>query len=300
MRRAGDKPTPPVQKSNDTFRILSLGPSFAFGWGVNYQDSYVYQIAEGLRVPGKRVELINLGTPSQPISYQLKWLRETGHVYQPDLIVQTIYADIVATIETNDTLPAIKPTVRGGFLSSADEMSFAMRWKKMRSYSALLFFGWHVYHAAVSAEKPAPGDGREFYRGAEASSSQAAESVLQSYRSYTGFVHQAVTNQPPIVFLFIPMAYVVRPSDISRVGRGYENPFDAREKAGLLTSLLNSNGVRMIDPTSVLVESDKKARMYNLYDIHFTSAGNKIVADYTLPLIQEVVRRREAMRSPTP
>jgi hypothetical protein len=299
MRSIGDKPTPGVQKSSDTFRILSLGPSFAFGWGVNYEDSYIHQIAEGLRVPGKRVELINLGTPSQPISYQLKWLRETGHVYQPDLIVQTVYADIVATIETNDTLPAMKPTVRDGYLSSAGEMSLAMRLKKMRSYSALLFFGWHVYHAAASAEKPTAGDGREFYRRAEVSSSRAAEGVLESYRSYTGFVHHAVTNQPPIVFVFIPMAYVVRPSDISRVGRGYGNPFEVREKTGLLTSLLNSNGVRMIDPTGVLIENDKKKRMYNLYDIHFTGAGNKIVADYSLPLIQEAVLRREGVRPAT-
>jgi hypothetical protein len=300
MRSVGGKPTPTIQKSSDTFRILSLGPSFAFGWGVNYEDSYIYRIADGLRVPGKRVELINLGTPSQPISYQLKWLRETGHVYQPDLIVQTIYADIVGTLETNDTLPERKPTVRDGYLSSPGEMSFAMRLKKMRGYSALLFFGWHVYHAAVSAEKPAAGDGREFYRTSEGAASGEDEGILQGYRNYTQFVHRAVTNQPPIVFVFVPMAYAVRPSDISRVGRGHENPFEVREKAARLTGLLNSNGVRMIDPTGVLVENDKKTRMYNLYDIHFTAAGNKIVADYSIPMIEETLLRRGYKTAPIP
>jgi hypothetical protein len=63
---------------------------------------------------------------------------------------------------------------------------------------------------------------------------------------------------------------------------------------------LNSNGVKMIDPTGVLIEDDKKTRMYNLYDIHFTAAGNKTVADYSLPVIQEVVLRHEGMRSPIP
>src|SRR6185436_11307137 len=76
MRTDGHTAVPAIPKSNDAFRVLALGPSFAFGWGVNYEDSYIYQIANGLRVPGKRVELINLGTPSQPISYQLKWLKE--------------------------------------------------------------------------------------------------------------------------------------------------------------------------------------------------------------------------------
>ena len=300
MRSVGDKPTPSIQKSSDTFRILSFGPSFAFGWGVNYEDSYIYRIADGLRVPGKRVELINLGTPSQPISYQLKWLKETGHVYQPDLIVQTIYADIVRTIETNDILPERKPAVRDGYLSSEGEMSFAMRLKKMRGYSALLFFGWHVYHAAVSGEQPAAGDGREFYRTAEVPTSRADEGVLQSYRNYTQFVHGAFTNQPPIVFVYVPMAYAVRPSDISRAGRGHGDPMEVREKAARLTALLNSNGVRMIDPTSVLVENDKNTRMYNLYDIHFTAPGNKIVADYSIPLIEETLLRRGYKAAPIP
>ena len=300
MRSVGDGRTPNVQKSNDTFRVLALGPSFAFGWGVNYEDAYIYQIAQRLRVPGKRVELINLGTPSQPIPYQLKWLRETGHVYQPDLIIQTIYADIVATLETNDTLPEIKPAIRDGYLSQSGEMNFMTRLKRMRGYSALLFFGWHFYHAVTSHEKPNAGDGREFYRTTTASNALAGDAVLQGYRNYTAFVHHAATNQPAIVFLFIPMAYVVKPSDIGRVGAVHGNPFEVREKSGRLTSLLNSNGVRMIDPTSVLVENDRKTRMYNLYDIHFTAAGNKVVADYALPLIQETISQPEKVEAPIP
>ena len=69
-RRIGEgEPSLPVTKSNDVFRVLALGPSFAFGWGVNNEECYVRQIADGLRVPGRRIELVNLGTPSQPISY---------------------------------------------------------------------------------------------------------------------------------------------------------------------------------------------------------------------------------------
>jgi hypothetical protein len=299
LRTDGRRATPPVGKSNDTFRILSLGPSFAFGWGVNYEDSYIYKIADGLRVPGKRVELINLGTPSQPISYQLKWLKETGYVYQPDLIVQTVYGDIAATIETNDILPGIKPVVRDGYLSASAQMNLAAWIKRWRGYSATLFYGWHVYHAAIGSQKP-PGDGREFYRTAEAESGGAGDQCVQRYRSYTGFVHRVLTNQPPIAFVFIPMAYVVRPSDTSRVSGSGKiiNSFEARKQAVWLTSLLKSNEVNMIDPTGALVEKDQSSRMYNLYDIHFTAGGNKVVAEYSLPVIQEVVLRKESNRAP--
>ena len=52
MRTDGRQPTPAIPKS-----------SFAFGWGVNYEDAYLHRIVEGLRVPGKQVELVKLGTP---------------------------------------------------------------------------------------------------------------------------------------------------------------------------------------------------------------------------------------------
>ena len=46
MRTAGGKqPAPAIAKPDGTYRILALGPSFAFGWAVNYEDSYVYRIA---------------------------------------------------------------------------------------------------------------------------------------------------------------------------------------------------------------------------------------------------------------
>ena len=55
-----------VEKAEDMYRILFLGPSFAFGTASNYEDMYVTLIAEQLQVEGKAIEVINLGTPAQP------------------------------------------------------------------------------------------------------------------------------------------------------------------------------------------------------------------------------------------
>ena len=296
LRTAGRQPSPSVAKPENTFRILTLGPSFAFGWGVNYEDSYVLKIADGLRVPGKRVELINLGTPSQPISQQLKWLKETGHRYQPDLIVQTVYGDLGA-LETDDVLPAALPTVRDGYLYQPGTTGAASWAKKARLYSATVYFGWRIYNAVSGARSDVTGDGREFYKKVEAPSGNAMDEVARRYRRYLDFVGRAVTNQPQIVFVHVPASYVVRPADITRFATyGHvETPVEARVKATRLTSLLQSNGVDMINPTELLVHRDQATRMYYLYDIHFTPAGNQAVADYALPLIQEAVRRRAAL-----
>src|SRR5205085_1133739 len=110
-------PGPVIPKPKDTFRVLSLGPSFAFGWAAMNHDCYSWLIASRLHVPGKKVELLNLGTPSQPSSYQNKWLKEVGASYEPDLILQTVYGN-PASFEPDDTMPAKRAMVKDGYLES--------------------------------------------------------------------------------------------------------------------------------------------------------------------------------------
>ena len=57
----------PPYRSLPTTSGFSRSSSFAFGWGVNYEDAYLHRIVEGLRVPGKQVELVKLGTPGSAL-----------------------------------------------------------------------------------------------------------------------------------------------------------------------------------------------------------------------------------------
>ncbi len=280
LRIGEGEPSLPAPKSNGVFRVLALGPSFAFGWGVNNEECYMRQIADGLRVPGRRIELVNLGTPSQPVSYQLKWLRETGHGDQPDLIVQTVFGSPGA-LECDDQLPPVRPKVRDGYL----QLQPVTWWKKLRLWSASLFYGWHLYQGVMDARAGAAGDGREFYRKEE---SVSDAECLRRYRSYLEFVRAAVTNRHQVVFLHVPQAHVVRPADHRRA-KDPVDPFDARRHAARITSLLRSNGIHFLNPTEALVEKDRSARMYYLYDIHFTPAGNNAVSEYVLPRLQSIV-----------
>jgi hypothetical protein len=276
-----------VPKPRDVFRILSLGPSFAFGWGVNYEDSYVCRVSKGLKIPGKHVELLNLGTPSQPQSYQLRWLSQTGYRYEPDLIIQTVYGAIPG-LDTDDQLPDHPFRVKNGYLEPEGKLTFSLWVRKTRRYSALLFYGWHFYQEILRPEKAPAGDGREFYRKVDSTQDSVASNTVREYTHYTRFVHGVLTNKPPIVFLYIPPMYVVRPADLGRVAHHGStiDPFEERKKSALLAGALRSNAVELIDLTSALLEKDKAARMYNLYDLHFTVEGNRAVADCVLPIIQ--------------
>ncbi len=280
LRMAGGEPPLTVAKSNDVFRVLMFGPSFAFGWGVEYEDSYAWQIAHQLRVPGRRVELINLGTPSQRPSFQLRWLRETGYCYQPDLILQTVFGS-PAGMEVDDSPSSIQPQVHDGYLHVT-----RMTWtKRVRLWSATLFYGWHLYHNTVGRRIVKTGPGRELYRP-EASGTD--DELVRRFRRYEEFVRSVTTNHPRVVFLHVPEAQVIRPSDRGRASYAMDAPATRRQTAHI-TSLLRSNQVHFLDPTDALVAADQKERMYFLYDIHFTPAGNKVVTDFAVPLLQPIV-----------
>ena len=286
MRTICGQPGPTVAKPDGTFRILVLGPSFAFGWGVNYEDAYIYRMAQSLRVPGKRLELINLGTPSQSPPYQVQWLKAAGYRYEPDLIIQTVYGDI-QDLDVGETLPANKPGVRNGYLYPSDKMTWSLWVRRVRAYSALLFYGWHVYDA-LFRPRIAEGEGKEFYQPSGPASA-TGENELEIYKHYVDYVGRAVTNRHEIAFMFMPVSHVVRPADITRVAHhgGVGSSFEIRRRAAAFSGLAQSNHIHFINPTPALVENDQKTRMYNLYDIHLTVAGNKVVADYSTPIVQK-------------
>ncbi len=73
-----------------TFRILSLGDSYAFGFGVEADETYAKQVERGLNeVLGGRppVEVINAGTSGYSTLQELRALRRHGAALDPDLVL---------------------------------------------------------------------------------------------------------------------------------------------------------------------------------------------------------------------
>jgi len=69
-------------------RILCLGESLCFGWGVAMEQAYPHQLQRLLTDrKGRSVEVINAGTPGYTTHQGLIQLREMGFDLQPDLVV---------------------------------------------------------------------------------------------------------------------------------------------------------------------------------------------------------------------
>ena len=83
-------PNLPLGKPDGVFRILLLGDSFTFGYGVEDDSTYGRQL-ERLFVdqPAEcgRIEVLNAGVNGYNTSQELAWLRRSGLNFRPDLVI---------------------------------------------------------------------------------------------------------------------------------------------------------------------------------------------------------------------
>jgi lysophospholipase L1-like esterase len=78
-------------KSADTVRVLVLGDSVAFGWGIEEEDSLVYQLQRHLNRSerGTQFEVWNAGVPGYATWHELQYLVEKEETFEPDVILVT-------------------------------------------------------------------------------------------------------------------------------------------------------------------------------------------------------------------
>jgi lysophospholipase L1-like esterase len=82
------------KKRDGTFRILALGDSFTFGWGVKLEESFIKQLERQLaREIALPVETINAGVPGYGLNHYYIYLKHIGIKYQPDVVVLSYFAD---------------------------------------------------------------------------------------------------------------------------------------------------------------------------------------------------------------
>lgn len=81
-----------IPKPEKTYRILNIGDSVAFGWEVNYEETYGQQFEQMLneRDDGLQYEVINAGVPGWTLEMERDFLLQEGLDYEPDMILLDI------------------------------------------------------------------------------------------------------------------------------------------------------------------------------------------------------------------
>jgi hypothetical protein len=78
----------PAGRTPGTLRIICLGDSYVFGWGVREEETFPARLELHLARLGRgAVEALNAGVPAYGTEQELDQLRETGPALRPDLVV---------------------------------------------------------------------------------------------------------------------------------------------------------------------------------------------------------------------
>ncbi|MBI5852353.1 MAG: SGNH/GDSL hydrolase family protein [Planctomycetes bacterium] len=109
--------SPPVAtpRPDDVYRVLIVGDSVAFGWGVAEADAFPRVMerelnAAPLRSGKRRVEVIAAAVPGWGMPHYLRFVEAQGRAWQPDVVIVTlINNDLTDLIDAQDQRPREKP-----------------------------------------------------------------------------------------------------------------------------------------------------------------------------------------------
>jgi lysophospholipase L1-like esterase len=78
-----------IEKPPNTVRIIALGDSFTFGWGVNLSDTYVKVLERKLNEMNATAnfQVMNFGVPGYNTLEEIEFLKQKGLKYKPDIVL---------------------------------------------------------------------------------------------------------------------------------------------------------------------------------------------------------------------
>ena len=264
--RGGDYPE---KKPEGEFRILGLGDSFAFGWGVAEEDTFLKVVERRLRAAGRRVRVMNAAVPAWHSSQSLHYLLREGLRFEPDLVVMSFFMD--------DVFPAQVDRFRRSAKARELRAEEASLRRKKSAASLRLYSLWFNYRKLLRAGReqrrlnPYPTFEAERERILSVSSQRDFEqigSLREGLDRMIGEWEKArEAHRLPIVFTFIPAGGALGHPELQGDAR-------ALRRASL------ARGVPYVDAVSRLERQPDPRRLYlHPRDGHMSAAGHAVVGE---------------------
>jgi lysophospholipase L1-like esterase len=256
---------PEVSTDTLVHRMLMLGDSYAFGWGMEDEEGLARLLEKGLRheFPESPVEVINGSIPGYSIYQQILMLEYVQK--------RTEIHAVVATLSlANDLID--EKRIRRFAPDRLEEFSY--QWRDPASLTArfiaisrLLTFvdqrTFNLQFSLVNTSDDCRNLGDESLRNLEDACRDAGL---------------------PLVWVIVPRAQEIRPGGSWR--RALNGATDRLR--GHFMRLAAELGVPAVDLKPVLLEVQAREEAYLTGDTHWSEAGHRAVADAVLPHLLEI------------
>lgn len=265
-----------TQKAEDTYRILGLGDSFAFGI-VPYQYAYLTLLEERLNASGEKTEVINMGIAGAGPRDYLALLVNEGLDLAPDMVLVSFFIG-------NDLAEETKERKLYTYSYAASFINYLITVNRG-------FEGWvphpsHVYDDAAptfsdQAFIALESERSEIYR----KQSRQFESDLAAALSYLVQIKQQCDARGiALAVVLLPDEVQVNPSLQSRVlelktFNSSADAFDFALPNRLLAKGLKEHGIPVLDLLDDFSRASRQSPLYRSNDTHWNIAGNNLAAD---------------------
>ncbi len=286
----------PIDKQASSYRVMLLGPSFAFGWAADFKDSFAGQLEAMLEASGfadgRDVEILNAGVPSLPPANNLNWYKNVGRHYKPDLLIQLVHGSMAVYRHPSDAYTANDD----GYLVPT-HASRATTLRHTAKQFGLVFYGWSLYAqlkgqlgASARADQPRPPPKGSIQGAVVADVFDLDEPmVTEAIGFYQDLKAAAVRDGSRLLVVYFPPAYNVHREDVNRWI--HDGVWDIGRQLAFNRSFcrhLDERGIRCLNIDQPLIDEARLTgkRLYYWLDTHWTPLGNRVsaraVADYML------------------
>lgn len=293
---------PEVPKPAGTIRVLAVGDSMTFGWGVGDNQTWCAELERLLRhaFPGQHIEVVNAGVAAYDLAREYKTLKRLAPRLRPDIVLVGLFwndlpyegispdgvrqapepasaatATTVAAVATND---GGRRTFRLGNQPS--------RWNRLLRSSRVLYTLRHAWLSAIAPTSAAENQVQWEMAVLQGQQSPAIESAWNAVKhslkdirdlgEAEGFATGVVT---------MPIRAQV------------EHEYPQAQYQSRVAAMADSLGMFVVDPLPIFASQQHRDQLFIPYDrMHFSPLGNAEVAD----AVFEVLRRRPEFQLAAP
>ena len=257
-----------ARKPAGTIRILSLGDSKTFGWGLSEDETYSAVLERLLRerLPEKKIEVINAGVNAWSYPQMSAFFRERALAWQPDMV---LLADANPWTQFREEPDA-------AFL---EKFLWRVRLKNFLRRFALYHYIFEVKLQKVYESQRAKFVPVDPKQDALFKEQQSKDPDALFRNAIDRVCSTALTNGVRPVLLYIPLQ-----DAMSKTNNSLEGVLRAKQQVAA------KGGIPLVDATP-----DLRARANELYlegdTVHLNAVGNEIIgrrlADIVIPLLKD-------------
>ena len=253
-------------KDEDRLRIVALGDSFTFGYGVELEDAFVEQLETLLGQRGRPAEVFNLGVGSYQMWHHVEQLNRRVSALEPDLVLIAFFFD--------DLIAPLKPAVvqvQNPFQERVkDKFTGSKLWNTLRNIGNSIEFSYrhqrgYDYLNSIEERRAYIDERLADYRVLQTGErdAQIRPGVVSAARQIRSW---SVENDVPVFSVYLPDA-----SQVHQPERQYANR--------LLTEVLSRESMPWLDTTAAF-EAQPELEPLFLFplDAHTSPAGHRLIA----------------------